>query len=136
MSSGGGVALIVLGAVLYWGVDGRLGSVPTGTLGAVLMGVGLLVVVVSLAVELNRSPMGVGGGVGLLLAGAVCEWGLRVRPSFVDLDGLGWILMFCGAVAVAAVLVMEHQRSRTRRVVERRDSRPRTPTLRLPSRWS
>ena len=135
MSTGGGVGLIVLGAILYWGVDADLPYVHANTLGAVLMGTGLLVVVVSLALQLNRSSMGVGGGVGLILAGAVCEWGLNVRLSFVNLDGLGWILMFCGAVGVAAVLAMEHQRTRTRRTVDHRDPRQQTPS-RYSRPWS
>lgn len=122
MSTGGGVALIVLGAVLYWGVDPQIAHVHAGTIGAILMGCGLLVVVISLAQSLDRSSTGMSGALGLILAGAVCEWGLRVRPSFVDLDGLGWILMFCGVVAAAAVAVREHQRSRSRRLVRFRDS--------------
>ena len=122
MSTGGGVALIVLGAVLYWGVDPQIAHVHAGTIGAILMGCGLLVVVISLAQSLDRSSTGMSGGLGLILAGAVCEWGLRVRPSFVDLEGLGWILMFCGVVAVAAVAVREHPRSRSRRLVRVRDS--------------
>lgn len=127
MSTGSGVGLIVLGAVLYWAVDVNLPYVDTKTLGSILMAVGAVALVVALAVHLHRSPTGPGAGVALLTAGAVCRWGLDVRPSFVDLDGLGLVLMFCGIVALAATITMEVQRSRSRRVVEYRSpqSQPR-----------
>jgi hypothetical protein len=120
MSTGSGVGLIVLGAILYWAVDVNLPYVDAHTLGTVLMTIGVVTLAVSLAVHMSRSSTSVGTGIGLVLVGAICTWGLNVQLSFVNLDGLGVVLMIGGVVAIAATLAMEVQRSRTRRVVEYR----------------
>ena len=124
MSTGTGVVLVVVGAILYWGVGIDIPYVYDRTIGEVLMGlgiVGLLLGAVSrMPSRAHRSEMGAGTGIAMILAGAVLRWGLDVHTRKVNLDTLGLILIFVGLVAVAATLTMEWQRSRSRRTVEYR----------------
>ena len=64
--------------------------------------------------------MGTGTGVGLFAAGAVLYWAVDVDVPFVFDGALGAILMVSGAVALAATVFTNVQRSRSRRVVDHR----------------
>jgi hypothetical protein len=134
LSTGTGVVLVVIGAVLYWGVGIDIPYVDDRTIGEVLIGLGLVGLLLGalsrMPARAHRSEMGAGTGVAMILAGAVLRWGLDVHTTKVNLDTLGLILIFVGVVAVAATLTMEWQRSRTQRRVEYRS--PGTSRL---SRW-
>ena len=65
--------------------------------------------------------MGIGLGIvfvviGLILVLSVVQFDI----SFVDDVALGWILLVVGILAIILALVMNHQRSRTTHVEERR----------------
>jgi Domain of unknown function (DUF6458) len=67
--------------------------------------------------------MYIGGGITLLVVGAVMAFGIRDRLDAVDLSIIGWICMGGGALAIVLSLVLNTQRSNTSHteVVERRD---------------
>lgn len=71
--------------------------------------------------------MGIGLGVVLLVLGLILVLGVvNIDMSFVDDAALGWIFLIVGALAIVLALVMNHQRSKTTHVEERRyDERPR-----------
>ena len=65
--------------------------------------------------------MGVGLGVVLLLAGLVLVTNVvSFDISYVDDNGLGWILLLVGVIAVVLALVVNNQRNHTSTHVERR----------------
>ncbi len=67
--------------------------------------------------------MGAGLGIVLLLAGLILVSGVvNIDLSFIDDNGLGWILILVGAIALVVSLVMARQRTRGTTVVERRDT--------------
>lgn len=77
--------------------------------------------------------MGIGVGVvllviGLILATNIIHWphGVTNVISTHGLDVLGWILIIVGVVAILLVLIMNHQRTRTTHVEERRGDVPPT----------
>jgi uncharacterized membrane protein len=69
--------------------------------------------------------MGIGLGVVLLVIGLILALDVVNLPAGIDrnLDSnaLGWILIVVGALAIILALVMNHQRTRTTHVEERRD---------------
>ncbi len=71
--------------------------------------------------------MGIGLGVVLLVLGLILVLGVvNIDMSFVDDVSLGWIFLIVGALAIVLALVMNHQRTKTTHVEERRyDERPR-----------
>ncbi len=72
--------------------------------------------------------MGIGLGVVLLVIGLILALNVVNLPAGIDqnLDSntLGWILIVIGVLAIILALVMNHQRTRTTHVEERRDIRP------------
>jgi uncharacterized membrane protein len=69
--------------------------------------------------------MGIGLGIvfvviGLILVLSVVQFDI----SFVDDVALGWILLVVGILAIILALVMNHQRTRTTHVEERRYDNP------------
>jgi uncharacterized membrane protein HdeD (DUF308 family) len=65
--------------------------------------------------------MGVGLGIVLLVIGLILVLNVvNFDIGFVDDQGLGWILLLVGVLAIILALVMNHQRSRTTHVEERR----------------
>jgi uncharacterized membrane protein HdeD (DUF308 family) len=65
--------------------------------------------------------MGIGLGVVLLVLGLILVTGVvEVGVAFVDEGGLGWILLFAGALAIVLALVMNRQRNRSKHTVEER----------------
>jgi formate hydrogenlyase subunit 3/multisubunit Na+/H+ antiporter MnhD subunit len=68
--------------------------------------------------------MGIGIGIVLLVIGLVLVTGAVDLPQSIDDavagDTLGWIFVVVGALAIVLALVMNHQRSRTTHVEERR----------------
>ncbi len=72
--------------------------------------------------------MGIGLGVVLLVIGLILALNVVNLPASIDqnLDSntLGWILIVIGVLAIILALVMNHQRTRTTHVEERRDIRP------------
>jgi fumarate reductase subunit D len=75
--------------------------------------------------EHKERTMGIGLGVVLLVIGLILGTGAVDLPDSIDrhLDSntLGWILGLVGVLAIVLALVMNHQRSRTTHVEERRD---------------
>lgn len=74
--------------------------------------------------------MGIGGGIFLLVAGAVLAFGVSPDTWEVfNLQTIGYILMAVGALALVLALVMQAQRRRTSHTeyVERRDLDGRPP---------
>lgn len=67
--------------------------------------------------------MYIGGGIALLVVGAVLSFAVTDSISGVDLTVLGYICMAGGALAIILSLVLQQQRNNTshRQVVERRD---------------
>ena len=69
--------------------------------------------------------MGIGLGIVLLLVGLILVLGVvNFDLSFIDDQGLGWIFVVIGALAIILALVMNQQRSQTRHVEERRYDGP------------
>jgi flagellar biosynthesis component FlhA len=64
--------------------------------------------------------MGIGVGILMLVAGLVLVLGVIPDIPRIDDPTLGWILVVVGALAIVLALVMNHQRSRTTHVEERR----------------
>ena len=69
--------------------------------------------------------MGVGLGIVLLVIGLILVTGVvNFDVGFVDDQGLGWILVIVGVLAIVLALIMNAQRSRTKHVEERRYDGP------------
>ena len=69
--------------------------------------------------------MGIGLGIVLLLVGLILVLGVvNFDLSFIDDQGLGWVFVVVGALAIILALVMNQQRSQTRHVEERRYDGP------------
>ncbi len=65
--------------------------------------------------------MGIGLGIVLLVIGLILVTGVvNFDIGFVDDQGLGWIFVIIGALAIVLALVMNQQRTRTTHVEERR----------------
>jgi uncharacterized membrane protein HdeD (DUF308 family) len=61
--------------------------------------------------------MGIGLGIVLLVIGLILVSGVvNVDLNFIDDNGLGWILVIVGALAIVLALVLNAQRTRTTRV--------------------
>jgi uncharacterized membrane protein HdeD (DUF308 family) len=72
--------------------------------------------------------MGIGLGIVLLLIGLILVTGVvDFNIGFIDDQGLGWILVIVGALAIVLALVMNAQRNRTTHVEERRYDNPPPP---------
>jgi hypothetical protein len=67
--------------------------------------------------------MGIGGGIGLMVIGAILAFAVKDSISGVDLVMIGYICIAAGALAIILSLVLNAQRSTTthREVVERHD---------------
>jgi hypothetical protein len=64
--------------------------------------------------------MGIGLGIVLLLAGIILVSNVvNFDMNSVDDNGLGWILIVVGALAILLALIINAQRSRTTRVERR-----------------
>jgi hypothetical protein len=69
--------------------------------------------------------MGLGLGVVLLVLGLILVLDVvQFDIGFVDDQGLGWIFLIVGILAIVLALVMNKQRSQTRHVEERRYDGP------------
>ncbi len=69
--------------------------------------------------------MGIGLGVVLLVLGLILVTGvINFDIGFTDDQGLGWIFLIVGVLAIVLALVMNKQRSETRHVEERRYDGP------------
>ncbi len=65
--------------------------------------------------------MGIGLGIVLLVIGLILVLNVvNFDIGFVDDQGLGWIFLVVGVLAIVLALVMNAQRSRTTHVEERR----------------
>ncbi|MCV2392931.1 DUF6458 family protein [Actinotalea sp. M2MS4P-6] len=67
--------------------------------------------------------MAIGGGIFLIVVGAILTFALDVSSDVVNLDLIGWIMMGAGVLAIVISLIVSAQRSNTthREVVERTD---------------
>ncbi len=76
--------------------------------------------------------MGIGGGIALIVIGAILAFGVSDNLAGVDLTMIGYICMGAGALALVLALVMNSQRANTthREVVERYDDRTPPPPAR------
>jgi uncharacterized membrane protein HdeD (DUF308 family) len=69
--------------------------------------------------------MGIGLGVVLLVLGLILVLDVvQIDIGFIDDQGLGWIFLIVGVLAIVLALVMNQQRSRTKHVEERRYDGP------------
>jgi hypothetical protein len=66
--------------------------------------------------------MGIGGGIALIVIGAVLAFGVRDSIDAIDLTTIGYICMGAGALALILAIVMNAQRSNTshREVIDQR----------------
>ncbi|WNB85700.1 DUF6458 family protein [Cellulomonas sp. ATA003] len=69
--------------------------------------------------------MGIGGGIFLIVVGAILAFAVSDSVEGVDLAMIGYICMGAGVLALIIALVVNAQRSNTshREVVERHDDR-------------
>ncbi|MFF1530768.1 DUF6458 family protein [Cellulomonas sp. NPDC058312] len=76
--------------------------------------------------------MGIGGGIALIVIGAILSFGVRDSIDAIDLTVIGYICMGAGALALILALVINNQRAHTshREVVERYDDRTPPPATR------
>lgn len=67
--------------------------------------------------------MGIGGGIALLVVGAILAFAVQEIVEGVNTTLIGWILMGAGLLMLILALVMQNQRRNTSHtsVVERRD---------------
>jgi uncharacterized membrane protein HdeD (DUF308 family) len=70
--------------------------------------------------------MGIGVGILLIVIGLILLLGViedfpDAIANVVDVETLGWICLIVGILAIVLALVMNHQRSRTTHIEERRD---------------
>ena len=67
--------------------------------------------------------MYIGGGITLLVVGAILAFGVRDRVDALDLTAIGYIGMGAGVLAIVLSFVLNQQRTNTShtQVVERRD---------------
>jgi hypothetical protein len=75
--------------------------------------------------------MGIGGGIVLIVIGAILSFAVKDSVDGVNLELIGYICMGAGLLALIIALVMNSQRSNTthREVVERRDVPPAPPQV-------
>ena len=66
--------------------------------------------------------MGVGGGIFLIVVGAILSFAVRDSWDVVDLTVVGYICMAAGVLTIILALVINAQRARTHHTVERRDT--------------
>ena len=73
--------------------------------------------------------MYLGGGITLLVIGAILSFAVRDGVSGVNLTMVGYILMGAGVLAIILSMVFNAQRTNTthREVIERRDNPPLPP---------
>lgn len=73
--------------------------------------------------------MYIGGGITLLVVGAILAFGVRDRVDALDLTAIGYIGMAAGVLAIVLSFVLQQQRNRTAHteVVERHDLGGPTP---------
>jgi uncharacterized membrane protein HdeD (DUF308 family) len=75
----------------------------------------------TIAATNKEKLMGIGVGIVLLVLGLILVTGVvNFDIGFIDDQGLGWILLIVGVLAIVLALVMNAQRSRTTHVEERR----------------
>ena len=69
--------------------------------------------------------MGIGGGIFLIVLGAILAFAVRDSLDAIDLTMIGYICMAAGVLALVITLVMHSQRTNTshREVIERHDDR-------------
>jgi uncharacterized sodium:solute symporter family permease YidK len=69
--------------------------------------------------------MGIGGGIFLIVVGAILAFAVSDGIAGVDLTMVGYICMAAGLIALVVALVMNRQRTNTTHTeyVERRDDR-------------
>ena len=81
--------------------------------------------------------MGIGGGIGLIVVGAIMSFGISDRIDGVNLTVIGYICMGAGALALILALVMNAQRSNTthRAVVEERTTPQAPPAQQAPQAY-
>ena len=69
--------------------------------------------------------MGIGLGIVLLVLGLILVLDVvQFDIGFIDDQGLGWIFLIVGVLAIVLALVMNQQRSNTKHVEERRYDGP------------
>lgn len=70
--------------------------------------------------------MGIGGGIFLIVAGAILAFAVNAQVSGVDLNLVGIIMMIAGVITLIVALVMNAQRTHTshREVLEHYEGRP------------
>ncbi|VTR75690.1 MULTISPECIES: DUF6458 family protein [Cellulomonas] len=73
--------------------------------------------------------MGIGGGIALIVIGAILAFGVSDNIANVDLTVIGYICMGAGILALILALVLTRQRANTshREVVERYEGRTPPP---------
>jgi hypothetical protein len=66
--------------------------------------------------------MGIGGGIALIVIGAILAFGVRDSIDAIDLTMIGYICMGAGALALILAIIMNSQRSNTshREVIDQR----------------
>ena len=69
--------------------------------------------------------MGIGGGIFLIVVGAILAFAISDSVDAIDLAMIGYICMAAGVLALIISLVMHAQRTNTshREVIERHDDR-------------
>lgn len=70
--------------------------------------------------------MGIGVGIFLLVIGLILLLGViedfpDAIENVIEVETLGWICLIVGILAIVLALVMNHQRSRTTHIQERRE---------------
>ena len=73
----------------------------------------------------GRTVMGIGGGIFLIVVGAILAFAVSDSVDAIDLAMIGYICMAAGVLALIISLVVNAQRTNTthREVIERHDDR-------------
>lgn len=73
--------------------------------------------------------MGIGGGIALLVIGAILSFGVSDRIEGIDLTVIGYICMGAGVLALILAIALNAQRTNTthRQVIEHREEPPAPP---------
>jgi hypothetical protein len=114
MGVGTGIILIVAGAVLFGAIEVDLPYVDDDALGLILLLAGIATLIISVVMKVNRPEAGIGTGVFMIVVGAILAWAIDINLNYIDDYAMGWILIVAGLVSVAATVVVNIQRRRSR----------------------
>ncbi len=112
--AGTGVAFVIGGAIVIWGVNIDLPYVTDDALGIILLLTGTIALAAAALSYAQSTGAGIGTGVVLLAAGAILAWAVELDLPYVADYTLGAILLVSGVITLAVSGVAELKQRRAR----------------------